>query len=79
MNSCSKEDSIPNLAPKSFSLISPSADASDASILPTLSWGTATDVDGDKVTYNLYMVETASTLTLEKSGLTSTSSFRGSS
>ena len=75
--SCSKDDNsetieeVMNSAPNSFSLTSPSENATDVSVLPTLTWETSEDVDGEQVTYTLYLGESSDDLSLEASDLTS--------
>ena len=49
-------DPVPeNRAPGTFELISPGTDAQDAHPAPVFRWNTATDPDGDRVAYNLYV------------------------
>lgn len=70
--SCSSDDDK-NSVPGTFSLIFPTNASTNVSILPTLTWGTSVDADGDDVTYNLYTGESKSSLTLLTNGLTSAS------
>ena len=44
-----------NNPPASFDLVAVTDNAVEVDVLPTFSWNTATDPDGDTVTYNLYL------------------------
>ena len=44
-----------NQAPNAFDLLAPEDEVTEVSILPTLTWEEATDIDGDDVTYSLYL------------------------
>jgi|SRR5690606_1380041 len=53
--SCSKDDEPGNRPPKSFKLIEVADGATDVELQPQLKWEAATDPDGDKVSYQLYL------------------------
>ena len=44
-----------NQAPNAFDLLAPEDEVTEVSILPALTWEEATDIDGDDVTYSLYL------------------------
>lgn len=55
--SCSNDDDDikPNTPPAAFSLTTVVDKATNVGLLPDLSWQTATDADGDTITYDLYL------------------------
>ncbi|MBS9462742.1 exo-alpha-sialidase [Flagellimonas sp. 389] len=80
--SCSKDDGNgpdegsgegQNTPPESFELLTPTDNAREASVFPTLSWEAATDADGDTITYNVYLgtEENPATLLVENISATS--------
>ncbi|WP_289061122.1 hypothetical protein [uncultured Zobellia sp.] len=50
-----EEEEPANLAPEPFNLIGVTDGAVGVDVYPTFSWQTATDPDGDAITYDLYL------------------------
>lgn len=74
--SCSKNDddsTTENQAPTAFNLTTPVNNATGIAHLSVLTWQTATDPNGDAVTYTVYLDKTPSPTTIFTSGLTTTS------
>ena len=68
INSCEKKEE-PNLAPEAPQLSSPANQAKDVNLNVTLSWKTATDPNGDAVSYNVYLGTEANPVNVIISGL----------
>ncbi len=73
--SCSKDDDAPlaNRSPENFNLISITDEATGINLNPTFNWQTATDPDGDTVTYDLLLGNDSDNLQNIASGLNTTS------
>ncbi|MBP1223067.1 Ig-like domain-containing protein [Flavobacterium sp. 1355] len=74
--SCSKSDDdnmTSNNLPTAFMLTAPSNNATNITVNPALSWQAATDLDGDAVTYSVYLDKNANPGTLLQNGLTAIS------
>ncbi|MFD1613982.1 Kelch repeat-containing protein [Gelatiniphilus marinus] len=73
---CSKNeenDIITNSPPEAFSLIGVTNNALNVDVLPSFTWETSTDVDGDAVSYDLYLDTEPDPTTLYAENLTNTS------
>lgn len=62
-----------NAAQEGFDLLMPTNQATEADLLPTLTWQTAEDPEGDVVTYNLYLDTNTDPETLLEEDLSETS------
>ncbi|MEO0470809.1 MAG: fibronectin type III domain-containing protein [Bacteroidota bacterium] len=68
-----RTEMIPNEAPAAFTLLEPKTDTRSVLLSPTLSWEASSDPDGDIVSYDVYLDQSATPSTLiaeDKSSLT---------
>ena len=73
--SCSSDDTqtvVENQAPNSFNLLEVADGALDVDLQPRLTWESATDPDGDPVSYDFYIGTENPPMTKMASGLTTT-------
>ncbi|MEM6344131.1 MAG: hypothetical protein AAF927_09635 [Bacteroidota bacterium] len=67
-----RTEALPNDPPQAFSLLYPPQDSQNLELDPILQWAVSTDPDGDVISYDIYLDQSATPSTLRSEGISDT-------